>query len=80
MNCAGVTESVGSFDPEMFVSARGSDDETPTAFAFQAEKNQTLNVNLGLRGLLRSGANYGFTYIYDYQRQSPTTAMGSAAA
>lgn len=71
-NLASVTEALGSFDPELYLSATGADREEPTASSFQAPRNVSLNGAAGLRGLLRSGLSYDLGYSLAYNRQSPS--------
>jgi len=69
---ASVMEALGSFDPELYATATGSDSEQPTASSFTAPKNQNLTGRAGIRGLLPSGLLYDLGYNVDYNRQSPT--------
>jgi len=62
----------GAFDPELFVSALGSEEEVPTASSFIAPSNQRLTSRAGLRGLGQTGLSYDLSYDFGYQRQSPS--------
>lgn len=73
----GVELALGEFDPELFTIVSGADNEIPSASLFQASTTQTFNADLGVQGLLRSGATYSLTYGLDYARQSPTNPFFS---
>ena len=72
IDAAAVRQAGGAFDPELFARVVGGESETPTSSVFTAQGSQTLDASTGLRGLLRTGATYDFTYTLDYTRQKPS--------
>ena len=71
-NSTSVSRARGAFDPEVFATVNGADTERPTASVFTASRSQSLDANLGLRGLLRTGATYGLTFATNYNLQKPS--------
>jgi outer membrane protein TolC len=66
-----IEESLGAFDPELFLAGTYSNSQAPPRISFTAGENVIGDLSTGLRGNLLSGASYDLTYRYNYQRDVP---------